>query len=54
MTAGRFRQFLFGVFIGLAGFIVNLIPLGLALEEKFGLYWLFHLRGTVSAPDEVV
>lgn len=54
MTAGRFKQLLFGLFIGLTGFIVNLTPVGLALEEKFGLYWLFQLRGTVPAPDDVV
>ena len=48
------RQLLFGVFIGLVGVIVNLTPAGSALEEKFDLYWLFQLRGTVSALDEVV
>ena len=54
MTASRFRQLLFGVFIGLAGLMVNLTPVGLALEEKFGLYWLFQLRGAAPAPDDVV
>jgi adenylate cyclase len=48
------RQLLLGVFIGLFGVIVNLTPLGLALEEKFGLYWLFHLRGAVTAPGDVM
>jgi adenylate cyclase len=52
--AGRFRQLLFGVFIGLVGVIVNLASVGSALEEKFDLYWLFQLRGAVSVPDEVV
>ena len=47
------RQILLGVIIGLFGVIVNLTPLGLALEEKFGLYWLFHLRGAVTAPNDV-
>ncbi len=54
MTASRFRQLLFGVFVGLIGLMVNLTPVGLALEEKFGLYWLFQLRGAVPAPDDVV
>jgi adenylate cyclase len=54
VAAGRFRQLLFGVFIGLVGVILNLTPVGLALEDKFGLYWLFQLRGAVSAPDDVV
>lgn len=53
MSAGRFRQLLFGLFIGLASIIVTLTPLGMALEEKFGLYWLFQLRGEVPAPDDV-
>lgn len=39
--------------IGLFGVIVNLTPLGLSLEERFGLYWLFHLRGEVTAPNDV-
>ncbi|GJL73837.1 MAG: hypothetical protein NMNS01_30360 [Nitrosomonas sp.] len=54
MTASRFRLFLFGVFIGLAGLFLNLTPLGMALEEKYGLYWLFQLRGAAPAPDDVV
>ena len=54
MIAGRCKQLLFGVFIGLIGIIINLTPVGLALEEKFGLYWLFQLRGAVPAPDNVV
>jgi adenylate cyclase len=54
VNPSRFRQLLFGVFIGLAGIVVNLTPVGLALEEELGLYWLFQLRGAVSAPDNVV
>jgi len=54
VNPSRFRQLFFGVFIGLAGIVVNLTPVGLALEEEFGLYWLFQLRGAVSAPDNVV
>lgn len=54
MTAGRFRLFLFGVFIGLAGLVANLTPLGQTLEEKYGLYWLFQLRGGAPVPDDVV
>ncbi len=54
MSAGRFKQLLFGLFIGLVGIIVSLTPLGTVLEEKFGLYWLFQLRGEVPAPDEVL
>lgn len=54
MIAGRFRQLLFGLFIGLVGIVVTLMPLGTALEEKFGLYWLFQLRGAVPAPDDIL
>ncbi len=48
------KQLLLGLIIGLFGVFVNLTPLGLTLEEKFGLYWLFHSRGAVTAPDDVV
>ena len=49
-----FKQFLLGSLIGLLGVFLHLSPLGLALEEKFGLEWLFHLRGAVPAPDDVI
>ncbi|AEJ00138.1 adenylate/guanylate cyclase with Chase sensor [Nitrosomonas sp. Is79A3] len=48
------KHLLLGVFIGLLGVIVHLSPAGLWLEEKFGLYWLFHLRGAMTAPDNVM
>jgi adenylate cyclase len=43
-----------GLTIGLLGVVVQRTPWGLALEQSSGLYWLFHLRGTVRAPDDVV
>ena len=49
-----FKQLLLGSFIGLFGVLIYLLPFGLALEEKFGLNWLFHLRGAITAPDDVV
>ena len=49
-----FKQLLLGSFIGLFGVLLYLLPLGLTLEEKFGLNWLFHLRGAITAPDDVV
>jgi adenylate cyclase len=49
-----FRHLFLGVFIGLLGVIVHLSPADLLLEEKFGLYWLFQLRGAVTAPKNVV
>lgn len=48
------KHLLLGIVIGLTGVIVHLSPAGLWMEEKFGLYWLFHLRGAVVAPDNVV
>jgi adenylate cyclase len=41
-----------GLFIGLLGGLVLVTPPD--LEEQLGLYWLFHLRGPVAAPPEVV
>ena len=49
-----FKQLLLGSLIGLLGVLIHLSPLGLVLEEEFGLSWLFHLRGTVAAPDDVI
>jgi len=43
-----------GLIIGLLGVVMQLTPWGLALEQSSGLYWLFHLRGPVRAPDDVV
>lgn len=43
-----------GVFIGLLGVMVHVSPAGLWLEEKYGLHWLFHLRGAVTAPEKVM
>jgi hypothetical protein len=47
-TAGRFKQLLFVMFIGLLGIIVNLTLVVLTSKEKFGLYWLIQSRGVVS------
>ena len=41
-------------FIGLLGAVFYLSPQGTAIEEQFGLYWLFHLRGERTAPTDVV
>lgn len=39
-----------GGMLGLFGILAHLTP----LEERFGLSWLFHLRGPMAAPDNVV
>jgi adenylate cyclase len=49
-----FKQLLLGSFIGLFGVLVYPSPLGSVFEEKFGLNWLFHLRGAITAPDDVI
>lgn len=48
------KQLLLGGVIGLSGVFVYLSPLGLILEEKFGLDGLFFLRGAITAPDDVI
>ena len=48
------RQLILSVFIGLFGVMINLTPWGLLLEEKFGLFWLFNMRGEIAAPQDVV
>ncbi len=53
MVNKRARQLLLGVIIGLFGVIVNLTPLGLMLEEDYGLDFLFSWRGPVTAPNDV-
>ncbi|WP_297324222.1 adenylate/guanylate cyclase domain-containing protein [Nitrosomonas sp.] len=45
-----FKQFLLGCVIGLLGVLAYFLP----LEEKFGLSWLFHLRGAMTAPEDVM
>ena len=48
------RQILLGIFSGLLGCFFYLTPHGWHFEEDYGLHWLFHSRGTVSSPDEVI
>src|SRR4029453_5519329 len=43
-----------GLAIGLLGILVALFPQTAEIEEDLELPWLFHLRGTVSAPSDVV
>jgi len=50
----RIRQILLGIFTGLLGCFIYLTPQGWALEEKYGLYWLFQFRGAIPPPDEVM
>jgi len=43
-----------GVTIAVLGVLLSLIPAVLALEEEWGLDWMFNLRGPRPAPQEVV
>lgn len=45
---------LFGVCSGLLAALAVLSPWGQQAEERFGLAWLFHLRGPVEPPAQVV
>ena len=47
------RASLTGAGVALLGILVMLSPIGLALEERFGLSWLFWTRGPVAAPADV-
>lgn len=47
-------RILLAFFIALSGALINLTPQGVGIEEQFGLYWLFHMRGARPAPAEVV
>src|ERR687892_1640097 len=42
-----------GVAAALVGMLVMLSPVGMALEERFGLSWLFWTRGPLSPPADV-
>jgi adenylate cyclase len=48
------KRLLFAFLVGLLGILTNLTPLGLRMEEDFGLPWLFQSRGAVSPPSDVV
>lgn len=45
---------IFGCVSGLLGVLLALSPWGLQAEERYGLNWLFQLRGSVAPPDEVI
>ena len=50
----RIKGLLFGVCLGLSSAFFALTPLGIALEDNFGLPWLFKVRGPIEPPSEVV
>ncbi len=50
----RTRQILLGIFSGLLGCFIYLMPQGWQLEERYGLYWLFQLRGAIPPSDKVM
>lgn len=53
-SAGRLRRAAaFGVAVGLAGFVVSVVPGILEVDETVGLGALFRLRGTIEPPDVV-
>jgi adenylate cyclase len=45
---------LFGLAIGFIGVLTSLPPLSVTIEERLGLAFLFHRRGFLSPPPEVV
>lgn len=55
MVSSSLRQLLpIWLLSGFLGFFISITPIGNALEENFGLAFLFKLRGTRKAPDNVV
>jgi adenylate cyclase len=43
-----------GLLLGILGLVLTITPYGFLLEENFGLYVLFHLRGPRPVPPDVV
>jgi adenylate cyclase len=43
-----------GLLVGLLGLCLSVTPVGVHLEEEFGLSWLFKLRGARQAPSDVI
>lgn len=48
------KSALLGLSVGVLGLIIGLSPVGLSLEERFGLDILFTLRGSRKPPDSIV
>jgi hypothetical protein len=48
------RIMILSSFVSLLGIAIVLLPAGYNLEEDFGLGLLYHLRGEISAPKDVV
>jgi adenylate cyclase len=48
------RSVVLGLGVALLGVLTTSLPRVSEIEEDFELRWLFHLRGTVQAPSEVV
>ena len=51
---GLSKAVILGLLIGILGLVASFIPVGLELEENFGLDILFKLRGARHAPADVV
>ncbi len=49
-----YKALLLGGITALVGVIITLTPLGINLEENYGLDWLFKIRGEHKPPPEVV
>lgn len=43
-----------GVVTAAVGLVFALSPFGASLDERFGLTWLFSVRGPVEAPGDVL
>ena len=54
LSRRNFFHLIFVIGLGLVGVVADRLPLVSALEESAGLAWLFHWRGAVPAPTQVV
>ena len=54
MMRRRWRACAIGLVIGGLGGLLALTPLGVAIEERFGLSWLFWVRGPLEPPADTV
>ena len=58
MASRSGKKLVRGLVLGLSGALIGILlyvsPWGRYAEERFGLNWLFALRGPMDAPREVV
>lgn len=54
LTNNILKRIVPGLLVGLIGATISLLPSAVSLEQNLGLHWLFHLRGRIAPPADVV